>query len=744
MKNLAEKHQANGDNETIDLEKSLIPRKKVKFNYSTRSVIYGDIGTSPLYVFTAIFSTPPTDPRDTMGCLSLIIWSLTIVPLIKYVLIVIRADDHGEGGTFALYSLLARYSGLAIRGETRNDDLTIGNYDAVSIQSHKDTPNFIYRNKKIQGVLLAFVILGASLILGDGLLTPAISVISAVEGMEVQVPSLASGVVPLSCAIIFFLFIGQQYGTDKVSKCFAPIVSLWLFSLAAIGIWNISGDPSVLKAYNPYYAFNYFIRNGSDGFNVLGGVLLCITGVEALYADLGHFNRHAVQISFSFMVYPPLVLAYMGQAARIIEDPTVVSNTFWITLPQTGFIYWFTFILAILATIIASQAMISATYTLIHQAMRLDCFPRVKIIHTSHHHQGQIYIAEINWILMALVLVVIIAFQHSANLTNAYGVAVASVMLITTFLLTTAIQVVWKFHAVVAIAFFLTFGLIDGAFLVSTLQKVPDGGWFTLSFGALLATIMGIWKWGTTLRVEYELKNKTRLDNLFEDHSGTASSENSNVLAENSTANGNETITSATTTSAAITSTTITIRQSQKNQLRLLGSGLKVHRLPGIGMFYQDASLGVPLSFSHFIQHLPAAPETLVFISIRPVAVPYVGEEDRLVVRKVGLYEGIYKVIARYGYMEPISQSRDFIQKLIEAIRAIDPEQTSLKPEAHPEEQVVTYVVSRQQVRPNSGSWFKKTLLKCYVFLSNNSRETHGNWHIPHEDIIDVGMTIPL
>ncbi|CAG8522090.1 2006_t:CDS:10 [Ambispora leptoticha] len=694
--------------------------------FQSLGIVYGDIGTSPLYVFSGIFDTPPTDSRDVIGILSLIIWSITIVPLVKYVLIVIKADDNGEGGTLALYSLLARHSGLVIHGETRKDDLTIGNYDAVSISSNKDKPNFIKRSKKVQIVLLILVMLGASLVLGDGLLTPAISVISAVEGMEVQAPNLEKAVVPLSCVIIVLLFMGQQYGTDKVSKCFAPIIFLWLVSIALIGIWNITVHPRVMRAYNPYYMFDYFTRNGHRGFEVLGGVLLALTGVEALYADIGHFNRRAIELSFTPMVYPPLVLVYMGQAARIIDDPTVVSNTFWLTIPQTGFIYWFIFILAILATIIASQSLISATFTVTHQAMRLDCFPKVKVVHTSSHHRGQIYIPE-------------------TNLTTAFGVAVASVMLITTFLLTIVIHAVWKFHKVFSIAFLSIFALIDGAFLSSTLQKIPDGGWFTLAFALVVASVMGIWKWGTTLRVEYELKNKIKLDDLFMDdeYSGTTSSENeNNSSASNKISNVN--LQDEAITSTVITSTTITIRQSQRKQLRLLGSGLEVQRLPGIGLFYQDSGLGVPLTFSHFIQHLPAVPETLIFISIRPVAVPYVGEEDRLVVRKVRQYAGIYKVIARYGYMEPISQSHDFIRNLIEVIRTIDPEQNSLKPEAKPEDQAITYVLSRQKIVPGASNWMREMALRFFVFLINNSREPHSNWKIPSEDNIDVGMAIPL
>ncbi|CAG8558828.1 4368_t:CDS:10 [Acaulospora colombiana] len=428
----------NNEKASIDLDmehQHRESRKNIGFGgtmwlaFQSIGVIYGDIGTSPLYVYTGIFPDPtkPPSAEDTLGALSLIIWSLTIVPLLKYVFIILRADDHGEGGTFALYSLLSRYSGLSIRGENRIDDLTITNYDAISVQSAtKEQPNFIKRSRLLQRILIVVVLFGTSLVISDGLLTPAISVISAVEGIAIPAPVKRCNTLPQNIsrnsAILIVLFLGQRLGTQRVGVLFAPIVSLWFISLASIGIWNISKYPSVLKAYNPYYAIDYFIRNGSDSFQVLGGVLLAITGVEAMFADLGHFNRTAIQISFPCFTYPPLILAYCGQAARLTLDPTIISNTFWNSLPDiNGPTYWISFVLATLATIIASQAMISATFSLLHQAMQLDCFPRVKVIHTSEKVAGQIYVPEINYLLMIGIVLVVIVAQTAANLTIAYG-----------------------------------------------------------------------------------------------------------------------------------------------------------------------------------------------------------------------------------------------------------------------------------------------------------------------------------
>ncbi|RHZ60185.1 hypothetical protein Glove_357g24 [Diversispora epigaea] len=722
---------SNGKNKKLDLENGHGIQKtfglagNLLLAFKTIGVIYGDIGTSPLYVFTSIFPDPPTDPRDVYGTLSLIIWSLTIVPFFKYVFVILRADDNGEGGTFALYSLLSRHSGLSIRGVNR-DDLTIANCDSMSTHSIKENLNFIKRSKLVQRVLLVLVLFGTSLVLGDGLLTPAISVLSAVEGIIIPVPSLSSATVPISCFIIICLFLVQR--TSRLAILFAPIVSLWFISLASIGIWNISHYPSILKAVNPYYAFEYFIRNGSPSFQVLGGVLLAITGVEALFADLGHFNRISIQISFTFFVFPSLSLAYLGQGARLVLDPAVSENTFWLTLPSTnGPIYWIVFVLATLATIIASQAMILATFSLVRQAMQLDCLPLLEIVHISKEIEGSIYIPEVNYILLGSILIIILVFQHSSNLTIAYGVAVASVMLISTMLYAIVICVVFNFPVIVAIVFFLIFGFIDGAFLGSTLLKVKSGGWFTLAIAIFLLFIMLIWRWGTTLKVKYELRNKTRLDDIF----ASNFSEKEKEVQESDSGHSDEIL------------QTIERQRSENIQLQLLGTGFPVNRLPGIGLFYKEAGMGVPLSFCHFVRHFPAVPEILIFITIRPIPVPLVGEEDRLIVKKVGNYEKVYQVIGRYGYTENIYQGEEFITKLITAIYEIDPKTKTILENLKNE--VVTYVIGHQKLVARSNSrWWKRAFLEIYSFLVKNSRQIYANWEIPVDDIIEVGMKIAI
>ncbi|CAG8439183.1 8870_t:CDS:10 [Acaulospora morrowiae] len=701
------------ENRHRQIRKDIGIRGTMWLAFQSIGVIFGDIGTSPLYVFTGIFGSDPSNPPsadDVVGALSLIIWSLTIIPLFKYVIIILRADDNGEGGTFALYSLLSRYSGISVRGESRIDDLTITNYDAVSIHSvNREKPNFIKRSKTVQNILLTVVLLGTSLVLSDGLLTPAISVISAVEGIAIPAPVLTNAVVPISCVIIIALFLGQRFGTQKVGVFFAPVVSLWFISLASIGIWNISKNPSILKAYNPYYAINYFVRNGGDSFEVLGGVLLAVTGVEALYADLGHFNRHSIQISFPLFTYPPLILAYCGQASRLVLDPTVIENTFWNTLPDlNGPFYWTSFVLATFATIIASQAMISATFSLLYQAMQLDCFPRVKVIHTSKKVEGQIYIPE-----------------HSANLTIAYGVAVSSVMFLSTILYAIVMVIVFGLPVYLAVAFFVLFGFIDACFLSATLLKVKSGGYFTLTIAVILCFIMLLWKWGTTKRVRFELSRKTKLGDIFDEQALNNTEKDSKGPVKESSEEIEESV------------------ESKTSVLRLLETKFPVNRLPGIGLFYKEAGMGVPLSFSHFVEHFPAIPETVIFMTIRPVAVPIVGEEDRLVVQKIGNYEGIYQAIARYGYMENISQGNEFLQKLLNALCIVDPARASLLSNVD-ENNVITYVISQPSFIPKTRSTWRKFLVGAYGFFVNISRQVHGTWNIPVDDLIDVGMKVPL
>ncbi|CAG8776770.1 42818_t:CDS:10 [Gigaspora margarita] len=628
--------------------------------FKSIGIIYGDIGTSPLYVFTGIFSAPPKDSQDVY---------------------VLRADDNGEGGTFALYSLLCRHSGISVRGNENSDDLTIANYDTMSIISSKEHPNFIKRSKTVQSILLIVVLLGSSLVLSDGLLTPAISVISAVEGMEIRVPSLESA---------------------KVGNFFAPVISLWFIAIASVGIWNITYYPKIFEAYNPYHAINYFIRNQASGFTDLGGILLAITGVEALFADLGHFNRKAIQISFPCFVYIPLLLVYTGQAARLVLEPNVIyANTFWLTTPTNPVIYWIIFILAILATIIASQAMISATFSLIYQSMQLDCFPDVKVVHTSQKVKGQIYIP---------------------------GVTVSSVMIITTTLVAIVIHQIWHLPIFVSVIFFLIFGIVDASFLGATLRKVQDGGWVTLAVALFLTIIMTIWRWGTDRKIRYERIHKPNLGKIFENSGKSEKTASSSITINDDPQISQENV----------------LQKDDVVQLRLLGSENHLTRSSGIGLFYSGVGSKVPLSFSHFIKHFPIVPQNLVFITIRPIAVPIVGDKDRLIVKKIGNYECCYHATARYGYAEEVSQGRDFILNLIESIQNNDPSNKTLMKDFSNLDGI-TYVLGEQSFYPRPGSpLWRRVLVRMYTFLVINSRKQYDSLDIPVENTVGVGMKIAL
>ncbi|UKZ65963.1 uncharacterized protein TrAtP1_007150 [Trichoderma atroviride] len=409
------------------------PKKTCKAtvsNFQATGVIYGDIGTSPLYVFSSTFSSQPSWD-DLVGALSIIIWSLTVIVTIKYCFIVLRADDDGQGGTFALYSLLARYTNIArnrdpreavmVRMERhRTNDLTLGG---------KSLRNFLEKSKFCQ-IMLQFVgVLGVTMVMADGVLTPAQSVLGAIQGLEVVKPDLSlSAIVGITCAILIVLFLIQPFGTTKLGTSFAPIVTIWLLFNMVAGIYNLAKhDHTVLKAFSPSYAFTYLVRNGQDGWTSLGGLLLAFTGVEALFADLGAFSKRAVQLSWLCLAYPCLLLAYIGQAAYISTDETqtAFTNPFFHTLPP-GTLY-FGLVMAILAAIVASQAMITSTFQLLTQIMRLSYFPHIKVIHTSRKFSEQVYIPLANWLLMIGTVIVAAVYNNTTSLGNAYGVCVIAV-----------------------------------------------------------------------------------------------------------------------------------------------------------------------------------------------------------------------------------------------------------------------------------------------------------------------------
>lgn len=396
--------------------------------YQSLGVVYGDLSTSPLYVYKSTFAEDiqhSDTNEEIFGVLSFVFWTLTLVPLFKYVFVVLRADDNGEGGTFALYSLICRHAKVSLLPNRQVADESLSTYKLEN-PPEKDSSRvkmYLEKHKALHTALLILVLLGTCMVIGDGLLTPAISVFTAVSGLELSMSSNHHqyAVVPITCFILVCLFTLQHYGTHRVGFLFAPVVLAWLLCISALGLYNIiHWNPHVYQALSPYYMFKFMKKTKKGGWMSLGGILLCITGSEAMFADLGHFSYTAIQIAFTFLVYPALILAYMGQAAYLSQHHDNTNHIgFYISVP--GKLRIPVLIIAILASVVGSQAIISGTFSIINQSQSLGCFPRVKVVHTSDKIHGQIYIPEINWMLMILCIAVTIGFRDTKHMGNASG-----------------------------------------------------------------------------------------------------------------------------------------------------------------------------------------------------------------------------------------------------------------------------------------------------------------------------------
>ena len=386
----------------------------VWLSFQATGVIYGDIGTSPLYVFSSTFSAQPSWD-DLVGALSIIIWALTLIVTVKYCFIVLHADDDGQGGTFALYSLLSRYTNIAHRSPELANGVPLDRYRTDDLKTGGKSLRYFLEHSRVSKLGLQLVgVLGVSMVMADGMLTPAQSVLGAIQGIQVANPNLeTSAIVGISCAVLVVLFLIQPFGTSKIGTTFAPIVTIWLLFNLCAGIYNLAvHDYTVLKAFSPHFAFAYLVRNGTEGWKSLGGLLLAFTGVEALFADLGAFSKRAVQISWLCLAYPCLLLAYIGQSAYISADETktAYTNPFFNTIPP-GTLY-FGLVIAVLAAIVASQAMVTSTFQLLTQIMRLSYFPHVKVIHTSKTFHEQVYMPMANWLLLIGTIVVTAVYNN--------------------------------------------------------------------------------------------------------------------------------------------------------------------------------------------------------------------------------------------------------------------------------------------------------------------------------------------
>ncbi|PHT39637.1 Potassium transporter 4 [Capsicum baccatum] len=615
----------------VDISRNLL------LAYQSLGVVYGDLSTSPLYVFNSIFveKLPHYQTPETIfGAFSLIFWTITLIPLLKYVLIVLSADDNGEGGTFALYSLLCRHAKFSLLPNQQAADEELSTYKygfAGQSTSSSGLKRFLEKHKKSRTILLIVVLLGACMVIGDGILTPAMSVISAISGIKAAAEHLSHGeVLVLSCLIMIGLFALQHFGTHRVGFLFAPVVIIWLITIFGIGLYNIIfWNPKIVHALSPHYIIKFFRETRKHGWISLGGVLLSVAGTEAMFADLGHFTSCSMRIAFSFLVYPCLVVQYMGQAAFLSKNLASIPDSFYNSIPDI--VYWPVFVIATLASIVASQSIITATFSIVKQLNALGCFPRVKIVHTSKHVKGQIYIPEINWILMILTLSVAVGFQDTIFIGNAYGLACITSMFVTTFLTTLVMIFVWQRSIVLATCFLLFFWFIEGVYLSSAFTKIPQGGWVSLVLAFVFLAVMFIWHYGTRKKYNFDLHNKVPLKWLLG-----------------------------------------------------MGPSLGIVRVPGIGLVYSELATGVPSIFSHFLTNLPAFHSVLVFLCVKSVPVPYVSPEERFLIGRIcpRPYR-MYRCIVRYGYKDIQRDDGDFEDLLIQCIaefiqmEAVEPQLSS-------------------------------------------------------------------
>lgn len=597
--------------------------------FQSVGIIYGDIGTSPLYVYSSTFPNGIKNNDDLLGVLSLILYTLIIIPMLKYVFIVLYANDNGDGGTFALYSLISRYAKIRMIPDQQAEDAAVSNYHIEAPNSQLRRAQWVKQklesSKAAKIVLFTLTILGTSMVIGDGTLTPAISVLSAVSGIREKAPSLTqTQVVLISVAILFMLFSVQRFGTDKVGYTFAPVISMWFLLIAGIGLYNlVIHDIGVLRAFNPMYIVQYFTRNGKDGWVSLGGIVLCVTGTEGMFADLGHFNIRAIQLSFNGILFPSVALCYIGQAAYLRKFPENVADTFYKSIPAPMF--WPTFIVAILAAIIASQAMLSGAFAVLSKALSLGCMPRVRVIHTSHKYEGQVYIPEVNFMMGLASIIVTVAFKSTTNIGNAYGICVVTTFLITTHLMTVVMLLIWKKHVIFIMLFYVVFGSIELIYLSSILSKFIEGGYLPFCFALVIMSLMATWHYVQVKRYWYELDHIVPISEM----------------------------------------TTLL----EKNDVR---------RIPGVGLLYTELVQGIPPVFPRLIKKIPSVHSIFIFMSIKHLPISRVIPAERFLFRQVGPKEHrMFRCVARYGYSDTLEDPKEFAVFLVDRLKMFIQEESA-------------------------------------------------------------------
>ncbi|WP_448662095.1 potassium transporter Kup [Sphingomonas sp. CJ20] len=533
-------------------------------------VVFGDIGTSPLYALKESFighHPLAVDRPHIFGVLSLIFWTMMLVVTIKYVFIILRADNKGEGGSLALLALIGRKLG----------------------------------QNRWSAAIASLGVIATALFYGDAIITPAVSVLSAVEGLTVVQSGLAPLVLPIAIVILIALFAIQSHGTAAMGKMFGPVMVVYFLVLAVLGVMGIARAPEILWALSPHYAVQFFLLDPKLAFLALGSVVLAVTGAEALYADMGHFGRKAISISWLYAAFPCLMLNYLGQSALLLTTPSAVENPFFLMAPDWARLPLV--ILATMATVIASQAVISGAFSVSQQAVQLGFLPRLRILHTSAKAAGQIYIPLVNWALLFLVILLVLGFKTSSNLAAAYGIAVTGTMLITACMLGVLTATVWKWPPVVSVLVTGTFLLVDGLYFASNATKIPDGGWFPLLVAAVAFTLLTTWAKGRRL-VRARLQESAMPFDLF-----------------------------------------------------IRSAGLAAQRVQGTSVFLASTADGIPPSLLHNLKHNRVLHERVVVLTVAIEGVPHFPQEKRAEVTDLG--SGFYRIVLRHGFMDEVDVPGD-------------------------------------------------------------------------------------
>ena len=550
-------------------------RRLAVLTLTALGVVYGDIGTSPLYAlrecFKPEYGIAPT-PENVYGILSLILWSLILVVSVKYIVFILRADNRGEGGILAMLALM--------------------------LQQHA---THLHRRM----LLIALGLFGAALLYGDGMITPAMSVLSAMEGLVVVSEQFEPLVIPFTVVVLVGLFLAQRVGTARVGKIFGPVTLLWFLTIAGLGLHEILIEPVILLAVNPWYALHFLFTHGTAGFIVLGAVVLAVTGAEALYADMGHFGKRPIRLAWFALVFPALVLNYFGQGALVLRDPAAAANPFFLLAPRA--MLYPLIALATLAAVIASQAMISGAFSLTQQCIQLGYSPRMTIKHTSASQFGQIYIPEVNYALMVGCLIMVLAFGNSTSLGAAYGIAVTGTFVITTIIYTVIAITRWQWPLWKGLLFFAVFFTLDGALFGASLLKFLHGGWVPLAVAVGLFTLMTTWKRGREILRDRLQDISLPLDIFLED----------------------------------------------------IGQRART-RVPGTAVFMTSESAGVPVVLLHHLKHNKVLHETVILLSIATDEVPEVPRAERVKIEALG--QGFFRVVAHYGFMES-ADVKEVLQK---------------------------------------------------------------------------------